>query len=131
MEGLLMRVTKTTELAFLVRVDDSRFVIDVDGQQLQVTDVPSYAKHYSYTAADQLVQVLRRRRLRQAVVCSHLGAPVTADDLRAALRAERAAEEVLPRDQKELDRIPTNEIKRRTRFDAAFRARVNEIEGFL
>jgi hypothetical protein len=122
-------MTKTTELAFLVRVDNSRFVVEIDGREIRVTDTPSFAEHLTYTRADQITQSLRKRGFRQALVCSHLGVPVTANDLRAALHAEQVERDRLPANQTELDKLPTSEIRRRTRTDSAFRARVEDIEA--
>jgi hypothetical protein len=120
--------TATTAPSYLVRVDADRFVIEFDGRQVAVTDVLSHAKHLEYTLADRAAQRLRGRGFPMAIVCDCLGQPVTAEALRAALAAERA-EADLPKNQKDLDRLQVSEIRRRTKTDAAFRQRVEQIEG--
>jgi hypothetical protein len=115
------------EAAFLVRLSDGNFIVEIDGRTISTTSIPSYALHQDYTRADMLCQDLRRRGHRQAVVTSHLGAPVSFDAL-ALATAKRTEVDALPTNHEELDKIPTAEYRRRM-SESAFRARVEEIES--
>ena len=122
-------MTTLSEAMFSVRVDSERYLTDVEvGRRgLEVTNIPSYARHCNYTLADQTTQRLRRRGFKQCIVTDHLGAPVTDAAIRAFLIADRI-EHDSPANQAQLDEIPVGEVRRRTRRDAAFRARVVDIK---
>ncbi len=122
-------LARPTEEAFLVRVSDSNFVVEIDGRTISTTSVPSYALHQDYTSADMFCQDLRRRGYRQCVVTDHFGQPVSAETIKAALSVDRAPKsDPLPTTRKELDQIPSTEYRRRMQ-DPAFRARVDELES--
>jgi hypothetical protein len=89
---------------FLVRVDATHFLIDVDGRQVSGTDVPSCAKHLSYLEADRLCQALRKRRF-PAVVTDVAGKPVTGSQLKPG--------DVLPATLADVDRIPATQLKQK------------------
>jgi len=127
-----MSVTTTIkEHGFLVRAEEGKFVKDVDGSQISVTDVLSLARHCDYTTADQAAQRLRRRGFPWALVTDHLGQPVTAEVLRTALEAERAAnmpsKPALPKNLRELQNISAAESKRRYKDEPEFRERVDKL----
>jgi hypothetical protein len=126
--SVIMQSTATVrQLAFLVRIGADRYLIDFDGRQAEVTDVLSAARHCDYATADAAAQRLRKRGFPMSLVTDHMGQPVTAEMIRAALEVERA-EADLPKNQKDLDKLPMAEIRRRMKNEPAFRARVEQIE---
>jgi hypothetical protein len=123
-------MTKTTDSAFLVRVDADRFVICVDGAEVAVTNVLSHAMHSAYGAADRLAQRLRRKGFPMSLVCDCLGQPITSQTLRAALEAERTSAPVkspLPATLAELEKISASAIKGRMKVDKEFAQRVAQL----
>lgn len=110
---------------FLVRLDGSYFFADMSGREVSATDVPSAARHFAYSEADRLCQVLVRRGYRSAVVTDIAGAPITFSALRSELAAPKGNN--IPGTLADLDRMPAAECRRRYRSDPAFRARVDEI----
>jgi hypothetical protein len=121
-------LARPTEEAFLVRVSDSNFVVEIDGRTISTTTVLSYALHQDYTYADMLCQDLRRRGYRQCVVTDHFGQPVSADAIKAGSVDRAPKSDPLPTTHKELDQIPAAEYRKRMQ-DSAFRARVDELES--
>jgi hypothetical protein len=116
---------------FLVRVNNTQFFVEVDGQDISVTDTPSYATHMSYAQADQVCQRLQRR-YRMCVVTNFFGKAMTFDEIHSELRLiaeEQAAHEraALPTTLAELSKIPAVELKRRFKGDPTFAARANEL----
>ncbi len=119
-----------TDDKFIVRVDAGRFLQGWDGQSVTVCDVPSYALHLSYSAADQWAQRLRKRRFPEAVVCDVFGTIMKIGMVREHLQEIRAAEvEDLPKTLLELSRIPVNEQKKLYSKSAAFRERWDQLNG--
>jgi outer membrane receptor for Fe3+-dicitrate len=120
----------TEKKEFLARVDNTRFLVDFDGQYVTSTDTPSNAAHLSYAAANQWCQRLRKRGFPMAVVTDFLGNVATYEMLKAGRQAAQAdkAEDSLPTTHKELDQLSAAEYRRRM-SDPAFVARVNELEA--
>ena len=113
---------------FIVRIDAGRFLQGWDGQSVTVCDVPSYALHLSYSAADQWAQRLRKRRFPESVVCDLFGTVMRIDMVREHLHEIKDAEiENLPKTLLELSRIPTDEQKKLYRQSAAFRERWDKL----
>jgi hypothetical protein len=114
-------------LAFLVKIDDRRFLVGVDrGRgELEITDVLSFAKHLDYCSADETAVRLRHRGFRQAHVVTILGEPVTSAMLAAAPKAP--SKPPLPRTMRDLDAIHARDRNQRYRNDDEFRARVDQI----
>jgi hypothetical protein len=79
---------------FLVRIQDGRFLVEVDGNSASTTEIPSRAMHATYLACDQWVQRFKRRGYPQAIVCDHLGQPMTYEGLQSALRRQSSHEKV-------------------------------------
>jgi hypothetical protein len=119
----------TEKKEFLARVDNTRFLVDFDGQYVTSTDTPSNAAHLSYAAADQWCQRLRKRGFRQAVVTDILGNVMTYSQIKDALQATTTQVEPLPGSHKELDAISVKEQLRRYRTEPAFKQRYDEIES--
>jgi len=82
-----MSVAKLTDKMWLIRVDTTRFFLDMHDRQVTVTDILSLAAHYNYYDADRACQALSRRGHRSAVVTDHTGVPVTRDLLLVAQSA--------------------------------------------
>jgi hypothetical protein len=117
---------KVTEEAYLVRVNAGAFVVMIDGRTISTTTIPSAAAHMAYEVADRMVQFLRRRAYRFAVVTDYLGVPVSAIDLRSALVS---AEMPLPKTLKELNAIPTAEQRQRFNNEPAFKKRWDQLHA--
>ena len=115
---------------FIVRIDAGRFLQGWDGQSMNVCDVPSYALHLSYSAADQWAQRLRKRRFPEAIVCDIFGTIMRIGMVREHLHEIKDAEvENLPGTLLELSRIPVNEQKKLYSKSAAFRERWDQLNG--
>jgi hypothetical protein len=120
---------------YLVRVNSHRFLMDVDGVNVTVTDTPSNSRAFAYSRADSLVRRLRARGFPQAVVTDLVGVVMTYDRLKSELRADFAAAEAgktqddLPNTLKELSRIPVQEQRRRYKSDRKFAKRVDALEA--
>jgi hypothetical protein len=119
---------RVTEEAWLCRASEGNFVVDLDGKTISTTSVPSYALFMSYEKACQMVQYLRRRSYRQAVVTDYLGQPVSADSLSEALRTQQAdpAAEPLPQTWADYHTLSSATMKRRMR-EPAFAAAIQKI----
>jgi hypothetical protein len=105
---------------FLVRVDQTHYVVGVDGREVSGTDVPSCAQHLPYLQADRLCQSLRKRKF-PAVVTDATGKPVTGSQLKPG--------DSLPSTLAEVDRIPATQLKQKMKIDASFRQRVLALWG--
>jgi hypothetical protein len=105
---------------FLVRVDESHFLVDLNGREVHGTTVLSCAEHMSYLQADRVCQSLRKRHF-PAVVTDALGRPVSADQLKQG--------DSLPATIAEIDRMPATQLKRKMKSDANFRQRVFALWG--
>jgi hypothetical protein len=112
---------------YMVRADDTHFVLNVDGRTIEGVTVPSAALRLSYLRADAACQSLRRRGYRQAVVCGVTGCPVTLAELRGEARPRAPADD-LPQTKADVHRVRAAEFKKRWINDAAFRQRVEQIE---
>lgn len=121
-------MSKVTEEAYLCRVNPMSFVVGIDGRTISTTAIPSAAAHMSYATADRMVQWLRRRAYKYAVVTDYLGVPVSALDLRLSAVSERE-DNPLPKTLQELNKIPAGEYKKRSQNEPAFRQRADELEA--
>jgi hypothetical protein len=120
----------TEKKEFLARIDNTRFLVDFDGQYVTSTDTPSNAAHLSYAEADGWCQRLRKRGFPQAVITDIFGNVMTYEAIKAARQAagvEQAADP-LPTTHKELDQLSAAEYRRRM-SDPAFVVRVSELEA--
>jgi hypothetical protein len=114
---------------FLIFVERDYCVADIavglrGSLEVRGTRVLSEAKHYpSFIVADRQCQILKRRGYPYAMVSTVDACPVTP----AVLRGEAYVPDDLPRNAKELDQMPTAEVKRRMKNDAVFAGRVHEI----
>jgi hypothetical protein len=113
--------------AFLVKIDSQRFLVGVDTSrgEVEITDVLSYAKHLDYRSADDMAVRLRRRGFRQSHVCDVLGQPVTSQMLSARPVIEPKAP--LPRTLAELNKLSTNDARRRYKSEPEFATRVDQL----
>jgi hypothetical protein len=116
---------------YLVRVDNTRFLIGFDGVNANVVDTPSFATALPYAVADSWARRLRTRGFPQALVTSLIGEVMTYDRLKADLRAAEAGktQDGLPNTRKELARIPVAEQRRRYRSDPRFAERLDILEA--
>lgn len=119
---------KVTEEAFLCRVNAMSFVVAIDGRTISTTTIPSAARHMGYAEADRMVQWLRRRAYKHAVVTDYLGVPVSALDLRLSTLSDQA-EDSLPSTLRDLNSIPVAEQQRRYKNDTAFKERWVELHA--
>jgi hypothetical protein len=78
---------------YLVRVNNERFLMELDGVNITVTDTPSCAKAFTYRTADALVRRLRTRGFVRTVITDVFGVVMTYDRLKSELRADFAAAE--------------------------------------
>ncbi len=116
--------------AFLVKIDNQRFLVGVDtGRgEVEITDVLSFAKHFTYRSADEVAVRLRLRGFRQTHVCDVLGRPVTSDMLSAASVAPvEPTKAALPRTLAELRNISADEERRRLKTEPEFATRAAEL----
>jgi hypothetical protein len=113
--------------AFLVKIDNQRFLVGVDtGRgEVEITDVLSYAKHFDYRAADETAVLMRRRGFRQSHVCDVLGRPVTSQMLSARPVIEPKAP--LPRTLAELNKLSTRDARQRYKSEPEFATRVDQL----
>src|SRR5258708_11166653 len=115
------------EKAFLIKIDADTFVRRIDGNEILVSIVPSSCPATSYSEADAIARLLRRRRRFSTAYVSDLtGQPVTASMLREAQAITQ--EENLPQTHAELDAIPVVQQKKMYAESAAFRQRFHELE---
>ena len=70
----LQQILKSQD-SYSIRIDESRFVRSVDGQEVEVTTDINSATLMTYEVASQLLRKLRRR-FRYATVCNASGSPV-------------------------------------------------------
>lgn len=77
-------VAKTSDPAYLVRVDDMRYLFEMTPDGVTGTTILSAAAHFPYFEADQMCQSLRKSGHIVAVVCNVYGDPVDVSEVRNA-----------------------------------------------
>lgn len=81
LEHLAVLDTPMPELLFIVQIDQDLFFAGYDTRPL-LTPWPSVAIHVTYSEADSLCMIMRKKGHKNAVACTVEGVPVT----RALLR---------------------------------------------
>jgi hypothetical protein len=119
-----MKTLKSTDRAFLVKVDADRCVQRIDGREIVVSTVPSICELLTYIEADAVARELRRRKFVGAYVADVTGSPVTAQ----MLSQDFAVATALPSSLRELYQIPVAEQRRRYASEPSFKRRVDELE---
>jgi hypothetical protein len=115
---------------YLVRVNDTRFLVESTVDGVTVTDTPSSAKACPYAVADAWVRRLRARGFPASVITDIFGTVMTYTRIKSELRAIESgkAQDDLPNTLKELSRIPVKEQRRRYRTDPKFAERLDALE---
>jgi hypothetical protein len=114
---------------YLVRVNDTRFLVESTSDGVTVTDTPSSAKACPYAVADAWVRRLRTRGFPLSVVTNLFGEPMTYDKLKAVAEAEKTQQDGLPTSLKDLAKIPVQEQRKRYRSDPRFAERLDILEA--
>jgi hypothetical protein len=118
-----------TDQAFLVKLSDGNFLVDIDGRQITTTSYPGRANLVSYEVAAKMANYLRSRSYKNAHVTDVLGQPVDDQMLRAAVQAARVdAAPPLPATLEEFDQMRSSDVVKRYKNEPEFKQRVDELQ---